>query len=355
MSVARRVVAMLLSGGAGTRLWPLSTETMPKQFLRLFGDESLFQLTLGRLSSAGIDHVMVVTNATQATLVEKQAVESGVVVDEIVIEPLRRDSAPAIAAGVAAIKATYGPETVVVVLPCDHLIPDVELFSVTLRDGISLADMGFIGTFGIRPTHASTEFGYIQRAERVMGHGSAHYVEAFHEKPKRDVAETYLADGRYDWNSGMFMFQAGVFAEEARALMPVVWVAASEAVRLSHESVGRRILDAESFAGAPRISIDFALMERSRRVSVIPASFAWSDVGNWAAVHDAHDKDAHANAVIGVARLKDARGNLVVSEGNARVVLVGVEDLVVITCPTGTFIAPKSRASEVKAMISDVA
>jgi mannose-1-phosphate guanylyltransferase/mannose-6-phosphate isomerase len=352
MSPPRRVVAMLLSGGAGTRLWPLSTETMPKQFLRLFGEESLFQLTLGRLEAAGVDHVTVVTNVTQANLVESQAVETGVVVDEVLIEPLRRDSAPAIAAGVAAIVAAHGPETVVVVLPCDHLIPDVDVFGETLRQGMDLADMGWIGTFGIRPTHPSTEFGYIQRADALPGHAAAHRVLAFHEKPTSEVATRYLADGDYDWNSGMLVFRADVFAEEAKTAMPDVWFSASEAVRLSHKERGRRLLDAESFAGAPRISIDFAMMEKSKRIGVVPAAFAWSDVGNWAAVHDAHDKDADRNVLIGDARLRDARGNLVICEGAGRVVLVGLDDLVVISSPAGTFIAPKHRAAEVKALIS---
>ena len=344
------VVALLLSGGGGTRLWPVSTGTRPKQFLKLFGERSLFQRTVGRLRAAAVEDLMVVTNVDHEQQVREQTTEMSGREPTLVLEPMRRDSAPAIAAGVAALLRSHPPDTVAVVLPCDHLIPDEAHFARALHEGVRLAALGHLVTFGIRPTFASTEFGYIQRGGAIAAHDNAFVVAKFHEKPKSALAEQYLAQGGFDWNSGIFAFGIGTFAAEAERHMPAVWSAAQGAAG-GGESTGRRLLlDAAAFAQAPKISIDYALFERSDRVGVVPVDFEWSDVGNWGAVHTALERDAEGNASVGAVTLQDCRGNLVIGEG-ADVMVLGVSDLVVVASPHGTFVAPRARAAEVKAML----
>jgi mannose-1-phosphate guanylyltransferase/mannose-6-phosphate isomerase len=348
----RRVIALLLSGGGGTRLWPVSTDATPKQFLKLFGQRSLYQRTVARLAAAKVDDIVVVCNVAHEGQVVAQADGMATFKPMVVLEPMRRDSGPAIAAGVAAIMAEHGPQAVVVALPCDHLIPDEAHFLASLAEGIALADIGYLGTFGIRPTHPSTEFGYIQRAAAIEGHHNAYGVARFHEKPTRERAQAYIADGGYDWNSGMFVFRAEVFAAQAERHMPELWRAAADAVRTGTRSDRKLVLAADAFERAPRTSIDYALFEKSDRVGVVPVSFAWSDVGNWASVHDALDKDAAGNAKVGDVVTRDASGNLVVGEG-VKVVLLGLDDLVVVASPQGTFVAPRSRAAEIKSLIEE--
>lgn len=350
MIEGRRVVALLLSGGGGTRLWPVSTSERPKQFLRLFGERSLFQRTVARLNAAAIDDIVVVTNVDHERHIAEQVAEIGSPEATVVLEPMRRDSAPAIAAAVAALLKGNPPDTVAVVLPCDHLIPDEAHFARALGEAVKLARLGYLDTFGIRPTHASTEYGYIQRGAPIDGQTGAFRVAKFHEKPKAELAARYLAEGGYDWNSGIFVFQAGIFREEAARHMPDVWRAAEDAVRNGELSGKRLFLDAQAFGSAPKISIDYALFEKSERVGVVPVSFAWSDVGNWDSVHGALDKDGANNAAVGETTLADASGNLVIGEGT-EVVVLGVRDLVVISSPQGTFVAPRSRAAEVKRLV----
>src|SRR5262245_35955198 len=348
----RRVIALLLSGGGGTRLWPVSTDAVPKQFLKLFGQRSLYQRTIVRVGAAHVDGIVVVTNVAHEPHVSAQVDGLLAVKPTVVLEPMRRDSGPAIAAGVAAIAAEYGPDAIVVALPCDHLIPDEAHFRRSLAEGIALANGGFLGTFGIRPTYPSTEFGYIRRAGAIDGQSNAFHVASFHEKPTRERAQAFIDDGGYDWNSGMFAFRADVFAGQAELHMPQLWRAASEAARAGTRREGRLLLAADAFARAPKTSIDYALFEKSDRVGVVPVSFAWSDVGNWASVHDALEKDKTGNAVIGDVVAREASGNLVIGDG-VRVVLLGLDNLVVVASPQGAFVAPKSRAAEIKALLEE--
>jgi mannose-1-phosphate guanylyltransferase/mannose-6-phosphate isomerase len=348
----RRVIALLLSGGGGTRLWPVSTDATPKQFLKLFGQRSLYQRTVARVDAAQVDGIVVVTNVAHEPHVSSQVDGLVAIKPTVVLEPMRRDSGPAIAAGVAAIAAEHGPDAIVVALPCDHLIPGEAHFLRSLAEGVALAASGFLGTFGIRPTCPSTEFGYIRRADAIEGQRNAFRVASFHEKPTRERAQAFLDDGGYDWNSGMFMFRADVFAAQAERHMPQLWRAATEAARTGTRSDRRLLLAADAFAQAPRTSIDYALFEKSDRVGVVPVSFAWSDVGNWASVHDALDKDITGNAKVGDVVTRDASGNLVIGDG-VKVVVLGLDDLVVVASPQGTFVAPKSRAAEIKSLLEE--
>jgi mannose-1-phosphate guanylyltransferase/mannose-6-phosphate isomerase len=345
----RSVHAVLLSGGGGTRLWPVSTELHPKQFLRLFGELSLFQLTLERVRDCGIRNIHVVTNGAYADDVEAQALERGIPVS-LIVEPIRRDSAPAIAAGVAAVEVGFGAEAVAVVLPCDHLIPDHAAFRQALRDAVIAAQAGFLVTFGITPTAPSTEYGYIQQGERLDVAEGVFRASSFREKPDNDTAKAYLASGEYHWNSGIFVFRASDFSCEANIHMPKIWEAARNAVRLGNKTERYLQLDEEAFVEAEKISIDYALFEKSNSVALLPQDFLWSDVGSWISVHAALPNDNAGNAVGGDATIHESRNTLAFGFG-VRVIALGLDDLVVIASPGGVFVAPRNRAAEIKKLL----
>lgn len=343
------VHAVLLSGGGGTRLWPVSTETRPKQFLRLFGELSLFQLTLERVKDCGIADIHVVTNAAYAHEVQGQASERGIAVS-LILEPTRRDSAPAIAAGVATLEVSDGADAVAVVLPCDHLIPNHSAFGEALRDAVTAARGGSLVTFGIKPTSPSTEYGYIKQGEALTLATHAFRAAAFREKPDLATAQSYVASGDYHWNSGMFVFRVGDFAREAKLHMPQIWAAAQDAVKLGQKAPQSLRLHADAFGRAEKISIDYALFEKSEKVALLPRNFAWSDVGNWSSVHAALPHDSDGNATGGDAAAHESRNTLVFGEG-VRVIALGVDDLVIIASADGVFVAPKHRAAEVKTLL----
>lgn len=351
MTAETRRVGLLLSGGAGTRLWPISRAELPKQFLKLFGDMSLYQLTLKRLMAAGVTDVIVAANQDHEAVVADQAREIGMAPPQLLLEPARRDSGPAIAAGVSYARMQFGDDAVVCAMPCDHLIPDTDKFAESLQSAIALAQLGYLSTFGIMPVFPSSEFGYLQRGEAVPGHAAAFRVEKFHEKPKPDVALRYLSQGGFAWNSGMFVFSAGVFAAEAAKHMPDVWSAVQDAVLRAQQRGNTWMLDAAAFARAPKISIDYALFERSDRVAMVEANFSWSDVGNWSSAYESLEKDDNGNASVGDVELRDAHNTLAISD-HTRVVIVGVDNLVVVARPDGVFVAPKSRSAEIKDIVN---
>lgn len=345
-----KIACLLLSGGAGTRLWPMSTEKLPKQFLPLIGDRSLYQRTLERVSKIAVDGVWVVANSQHTDILNAQAAAIGVPLPQLVLEPERRDSAPAIAAGVSAVMAHHGPDTVIIVLPCDHMIQDQNGFARTMAEGVKLASLGQLGTFGIVPTFPSTEFGYLQSGDLVDGPVTANKVLKFHEKPQSQTAAGYLAEGGYYWNSGMFIFTAASFTREGALHMPDILAAAEGSVRNGTVVDGIVTLDATWFAEARKTSIDYALFEKSDRVALIKAEFDWSDVGSWSAVATALEQDATGNVTKGTVALLDVDNSLIVANG-VRVLASGVSGLLIVATPEGIFIAPKDRASDVKALL----
>jgi mannose-1-phosphate guanylyltransferase/mannose-6-phosphate isomerase len=350
MPATRRVIALLLSGGAGTRLWPVSRPDCPKQFLKIFGDLSLYQLTLKRLRAAGVDEVFVAANRDHRSLLAKQADEIGEEAPTLILEPARRDSGPAIAAGVALARKRYGDEVIVCAMPCDHLIPDLARFSTTLKAAIRLARSGSLVTFGIAPTSPSTEYGYLQQGAALEADREAFKVDTFHEKPRLELAVQYVASGAFCWNSGMFVFQIGSFADEAARHMPEVWKAVTAAVAGSTRRGHIVSLAEAAFLSSPKISIDYGLFERSSNVAMVRAYFAWSDVGNWSSVFDSLEKTAEGNAVLGDARMRDCANTLVISEG-VPVIAIGLSDVVILARPDGVLVSTRSRSAEVKDMI----
>jgi len=253
-------------------------------------------------------------------------------------------------AGVQAVSARHGDGALLAILPCDHLIPDAAAFAQVLAAGFDLARLNRLGTFGIVPTFPSSEFGYIQRGAAINGHDGAYDVMTFHEKPNAAKAAEYISTGEYCWNSGMFAFRAGVFANEARTHMPDIWNKAGEAVRASVADGALLALDPDAFGAIRKTSIDFGLFELSKAVAVVPATFDWLDVGNWAAALGALDQDQNGNASVGDVRLLDTSGSLIIGDG-VRIIASGLDKMIVVATSDGVFVAPLQRAADVKKLL----
>jgi mannose-1-phosphate guanylyltransferase/mannose-6-phosphate isomerase len=342
------IVPVILAGGTGTRLWPVSRDTMPKQFLPLVGDRSTFQQALARVSDAALfAPPIVMTSEAFRFFARGQAQELGLD-PTVVLEPVRRDSAPAIA--VAAIIARQrDPSAIVLALAADHVILDPELFRSACLAGRDAAREGNIVTFGIRPTGPKTAYGYI-RPGAALGQAGVHAVAAFVEKPDAATAARYVADG-YLWNSGNFLFRADVMLEELARCAPAVAQAADAAVAQAKSDLGFVRLDAEAFARAPQTSIDYALMERTDRAAVVEGRFRWSDIGNWAAIFDIAERDAAGNATHGPAMTLDAQDCLIHTDGVLTAV-VGANDLMVVASPDAVLVLPRERAEAVKDLVA---
>jgi mannose-1-phosphate guanylyltransferase/mannose-6-phosphate isomerase len=346
---SKKIHAVLLLGGGGIRLWPLSTDERPKQFLTLFHGKSLYQLTLERVIACGINSIHVITNERYFDRAREQAAKLGLQPD-FILEPMRRDSAPAIAAAVSSIQALSGPNACIAVLPCDHLITDHAAFGRALDDAVTTLKSGLLVTFGIQPSGPSTEYGYIEKGKKLDLASEAFQAASFKEKPNRETAFSYLSSGNYFWNSGIFVFRAIDFAREAENYMPQIWSTARSSVELGRRTPDALRLHADAFGNAEKISIDFALFEKSKSVALLPRNFAWSDVGNWASVHEAVPRDADGNASVGDAAIHESQNTLAYGEG-VRVIALGLNDVVVIASAEGVFVAPMSRAAEIKNLL----
>lgn len=316
-----KIVPVILCGGSGTRLWPRSRAGKPKPFLPLVGERTLFEATLDRCS-AGDDFAppVVVTGHLHLTHVEDQMVDAAA---EVIVEPEARNTAAAIALAALRLPA----EAVMLVCPSDHHIGDCAAFSVAAIAAAALARRGHLVAFGIRAAFAETGFGYIKQGEPLGDAGFA--VERFVEKPDRASAERFLAEGGYFWNGGIFAFTAGDFLAELEHFRPALAAAARDAAAAGR-SDGRRFLpDRAAFAGIQAESVDYAVMENTRRAAMVPVDMAWSDIGNWQALHAALERDGDGNAVQGEAELVDCRNVLVASDG-PRVSVIGASDLIVV-------------------------
>jgi mannose-1-phosphate guanylyltransferase/mannose-6-phosphate isomerase len=342
-----RIIPLIMCGGAGTRLWPASREVHPKQFLNLFGARSTFQDTLTRVSDPTLfEKPIVITNTAYRFMVLEQLAEIGIEAD-ILLEPMRRDSGPAIATG-AVFAKTRGGDPVVLALAADHIVRDNAAFIFACREGLVAADVGNIVTFGVKPERPATEYGYINPGKAIVG--AVRVVEKFVEKPDPATAADYVKSG-YLWNSGNFMFRAGTLLDEYRGVDSDSVQAVDKAVEKAGRDLGFVTLDPEAFARAKAISIDYAVMEKTARAAVVPVACGWSDVGSWHAVWELSDKDAQGNAAQGGVVFEDSR-NCNVSTDRALVALEGVDDLAVVATQDAVLVSRQKDADGLKRLVA---
>jgi mannose-1-phosphate guanylyltransferase / mannose-6-phosphate isomerase len=345
-----KVVPVILAGGSGTRLWPVSRDALPKQFLPLVGERSTYQDTLLRVADANLfAPPIVITGADFRFFARRQAEDLGIDAT-VVIEPMRRDSGPAVAAA-AALARSRDPDAVVLALAADHVILDVEEFRATCLTGLKAAEAGFIVTFGITPTGPKTSYGYIRRG-KLTGSDEVYAVEAFVEKPDPETAARYVAEG-YLWNSGNFLFRAEVLLAELARFEPDIVTAVEAAVANASTDLGFVRLEAGAFGSAPQKSIDYAVMEKTDRAAVVAGNFRWSDIGSWDAIFDIAERDNAGNAIHGTVVMSDAR-NCVVHSVDRLTAVVGADDLVVVSTPDAVLVMPRARAQEVRELVAQL-
>lgn len=336
--------AVILAGGSGSRLWPLSRQNLPKQFLSLDGDASLLQTTIGRLSPMiGPKNVLIVTQEAHA----KGEAYHALLPYQTLFEPVARNTAPAIAIA-GALLMTDGADPVMVVLPADHIIKDEARFREHLRIAIDAAETGKLVTFGIQPTRPDTGFGYIKA--HPSDTPEVYEVDRFTEKPDSVTAERFLKEGGYYWNSGMFVWRASVILAEIRQHLPEVYEVIQTIVAERHSAGGFQKAVEKHFPAMPSISIDYGVLEKSSRVSLVPCDIGWNDVGSWQAVHEIAAKDENGNALQGNVIAVDCRNSLIRAEKRL-VAAIGVEDLCVVETADAVLISRSDQTQRVREVV----
>ena len=343
-----KIIPIILSGGAGARLWPVSSRSKPKTFMEVAG-KPLLAHALERAALIS-DEALIVTNQNdyQATETLLETIEKVLTVSYL-LEPEGHNTAPAIALAVKHIQKTHGDDAICLVLPADHLISDGESFEKAVYLATKHANAGKLVVFGVRPTAPETGYGYLEVAET---HDAPQQLKSFVEKPDRVTAEKYLAEGFYYWNSGMFCFTAGVMSENMATYAGDVWSAAEVVFATANEVNGVTRFDKARFVAQPNISVDFAVMEQAKEIFMVPASFGWSDVGSWETVAKLHQCDVDGNSATGSEKVRfiGSTRTHVESRSNVSkvVVAIGVDNLVVVDTPEALLVADRSKSQDVK-------
>ncbi|MGI9319336.1 MAG: mannose-1-phosphate guanylyltransferase/mannose-6-phosphate isomerase [bacterium] len=351
MARKKQIVPVILSGGSGTRLWPLSRSMRPKQFINLIGEESLFQQTLMRLADIDcITDPIVVCNDEHRFLVAEQLQALGIENRTIILEPVGRNTGPAIAVAAEQLNHNVDPqEDLMLVLPADHRISNIQAFIEAVDLARDAAGENTLITFGITPDRPATGYGYIKTAEK-QSEAAAAPVEKFVEKPDLANAEAYLADGNYYWNSGMFMFTPRTCLEEFNRHCPNISAHTSAALAAATEDLDFLRLDKTAYEQCPNISVDYAVLEHSQNVKVIPLDAGWSDVGSWTSLWESGDKDSHDNVTRGDVLIESVTNSYIHSE-NKLITALGVDDLIIVETHDGLLVASKQQDQNIKTVV----
>lgn len=344
----RPIIPVVLSGGAGSRLWPASRSRSPKQLLPLVDERTMFLMTIQRtdaLPAAGPP--LIVCNEDQRAGIQRELAKFRRTDSSLLLEPIARNTAPATAAAALLLSADRS-DPIMFVMPADHVIRNEDAFGEAVSLASDFADRGYLLTFGIEPTGPETGYGYIRFGDRLAE--GVRSVKEFREKPDAATAEKYVASGRYLWNSGMFMFRASRFLTELEAHAPAVLAAAQRALTNAERDGNVTLLDEESFATAPSISIDYAVMEHTASAAVVPIYTGWSDVGSWAALWELGHHDEHGNVTVGDVELVDVHNSYVRSDGRF-VAAIGLDNVVVVDSRDATLVVRRDRAQDVKTIV----
>ena len=350
---AALITPVILSGGSGSRLWPLSRAGYPKQFLALHGntDTTMLQATAMRASGPAFSAPLLVCNEEHRFIVAEQLRQADIQPSDIILEPVGRNTAPAVA--VAALRLSmHNPEALMLVMPSDHVILDEAAFHEAVETAAGAAREGALVTFGITPSTPETGYGYIQRGEDwgTGQQGRAYRVSRFVEKPDLETAQSYLASGDYAWNSGIFLFTAATYLDALERLQPGMLEAAREALERSDQDMTFCRLDAEAFAAAPSDSIDYAVMERVEKAAVVPVDMGWSDLGAWSALWEIEDKDGEGNVTRGDVLLHDT-SNSYVHADHAMVAVSGLDNVIVVATDDAVLVVDRHNAQNVKQLV----
>jgi mannose-1-phosphate guanylyltransferase/mannose-6-phosphate isomerase len=350
------IFPVILSGGSGTRLWPLSRSKYPKQFIHFFNGSgpSLLGAALKRLDpDEGFREPILLCNNDHRFLVKEELERAGLTAKHIILETVARNTAAAIT--VAAIQvARENPSDILAVMPSDHVIRDEARFAEAVRQAAKVAESGRLVLFGIKPSSPHTGYGYIRQGEALAGcNAGAFAVNAFIEKPDEEMARHFHSSGDYFWNSGIFVFRAGAFLEELKRLEPRIFEAANAALASAQDDLGFRRLDLAAYSTSPAISIDYAVMEKTSLAAVLPVDVGWSDVGSWSSLWEISPHDANGNCVNGAAVIGDSR-NLYIHSERSLVATIGLKDLVIVDTPDALLVADRSRSQDVSKIVAEL-
>jgi len=344
------MVPVIMSGGSGTRLWPLSRKLFPKQFLPLSGETSMLQETLSRLDGLDFETPIVICNDEHRFVVAEQLRELGVEQSDIILEPIGRNTAPAIA--VAAFHAVkQDKNALLLVLAADHVIGDVNAFHQAISYAEVLANQEKLVTFGIVPDKPETGYGYIKHGHQIDSNG--YEVDSFVEKPDLETAENYLLSGDYLWNSGMFMFKASRYLDELKVFRPEIYAVCEKSIENIEKSFDYLRLSTDIFSKCPSESIDYAVMEKTNDAAVVPLDANWNDVGSWSALWDIHNKDNEGNVLVGDIVLHDVNDSYFHASSKL-VTAIGVDNLVIVETPDAVMVSSKDRVQDVKSIVEQL-
>lgn len=337
------ITPVILSGGSGKRLWPLSNDETPKQFLDLGFDKNMFQMTLDRIEHCNLGAPIIIASSKHTQLIENNIKQQHF--DHLtILEPLQRNTAPAITA--AALSADK--DDILLIMPSDHLIKDLGVFKKSIELAENYANKGHIVTFGVTPTSAHIGYGYIERGSSLEN--DVYKVTKFHEKPDQVTAENYVSSSNYYWNSGIFCFTAATWLHELEKYSPDLLLNVSRALENSHKDNNQILLDKMSYELCENISIDHAIMEKTDKAIVIPFNAGWSDIGNWNSLWNASSKDNNGNVVQGNVNIHNSRDNIIISK-NKPIQILGADNLIIVETDDGILVANKDMAEDLKDLV----